>query len=272
MDAFGFTQKKWQGLSETTQHRHLIEWLSGFYQKLVSNRMGKRSLDLFAHQYNLARAWSGLPSLMIPESTSVRLWIEAVSDAIQYHRTCIGTAIRDHDLAVDILKDDLPLDAEPLNLDCHIALDGLRSLFNIGSIFRICDAAGFDSVILGNTPGKEDSRIAKTAMGAEKWVLQEKTTDLYDTLMKKKKQGYRIVGVETAENAVLYDETEWSPKTILLFGNEEYGISSHILPVCDAFVTIPMFGRKNSINVANAAGIVCFHATRSLLKKKAADK
>ena len=145
-------------------------------------------------------------------------------------------------------------------IEIMVALDGLRSLFNVGSIFRTCDAAGVKGIILGNTPGKEDPRVAKTAMGSQEWMAQEKTEDLFQTLMEKKKQGFTILGVETVEGAIPCQGMDWPPKMVLVMGNEEYGISPQVLGACDAFVSIPMFGKKNSMNVANAAAVVLFQA------------
>ena len=84
------------------------------------------------------------------------------------------------------------------------------------------------------------------------------TADLAGCLLKKKEAGFRIIGIETIGNARAFHEFPWQENTILVFGNEEYGISSHVLAVCDDFVHIPMFGKKNSINIAAAAAVICF--------------
>lgn len=264
MDTFGFTKKKWATLSETAQHHHLIKWLTAFYHRLTTNRVSSDLLDLFTQQYNQALSWGKMPPFFPPADKKTRLWIEAVSDQIHFHRIKTGIPVMDTHLAENITTLDLTIPDERPDIDCHIALDGLRSLFNVGSIFRTCDAAGFNSVILGGTNGKQAAGIQKTAMGAEKWVTQETTNDLFTTIAGKKTDGYRVIGVETIEGAQPYDRMDWSKKTILILGNEEYGISSHLLPVCDTFVYIPMFGRKNSINVASAASVLCFHI-RSVL-------
>lgn len=79
------------------------------------------------------------------------------------------------------------------------------------------------------------------------------------------------MGVEIVEDALPYYSFFWQPNTILVFGNEEYGISSHVRQICDTFIYIPMFGRKNSINVANAASFVCFNMMTALLSKIESD-
>ncbi|WP_299980436.1 RNA methyltransferase [Desulfobacula sp.] len=267
MDTFGFTKKKLLSLCLENQNKHIINWLSGFYQKLITNRINRASLDLFTHQYNEILNWTGMNPFVKPNSNTTRVWIETISDRIHYHRAATGSIVRDHDLFEKVQINDLPLSYNQTDFHCHVALDGLRSLFNVGSIFRTCEAAGFKSVILGNTLGKEHPGVQKTAMGAHKWVEQEKSTDLAQTLLTKKKKGFQIIGVETIEGARPFYDIAWKKKTIIVFGNEEYGISSHVMETCDDFTHIPMFGRKNSINVANAASVICFQVARSLCVK-----
>ena len=264
MDTFGFTQKKLTSLSRENQHRHLLNWLSGFYQNLTTNRVSPAALTLFADQYARILAWTGMRPFIRPSSARTRDWIECISDRIHYHRSATGKVARDYDLFEKVQTHDSPVAGHGFDYDCHVALDGLRSLFNVGSIFRTCEAAGFASIILGNTLGKEHPGVRKTAMGAEQWVEQEKVTDLGQALLEKKEKGFHIIGVETVEGSRPFDDISWEKNTILVFGNEEYGISSHVMDTCDRFVHIPMFGRKNSINVANAVAIVCFKVAGSL--------
>ncbi|MEN8212503.1 MAG: TrmH family RNA methyltransferase [Thermodesulfobacteriota bacterium] len=259
MDTFGFTQKKFLSQSYENRQKHIIQWLSGFYNKLTTNRVNKVSLDYFTEQYNQVLSWIGMQAFIRPEADITRLWIEAVSDRVHFHRSCTGKPIRDYDLLEKIQTRDSEYSRDSMNINCHIALDGMRSLFNTGSIFRTCEAAGFNSIILGNTQGKEHPGVQKTAMGAHKWIEQEKTSDLAQNLLDKKENGFQIVGVETMEGSFAFNDFAWQRKTILVFGNEEYGISSHVMAVCDEIVHIPMFGRKNSLNVANAVSVICFH-------------
>jgi tRNA G18 (ribose-2'-O)-methylase SpoU len=264
MDTFGFTKKKFVSLGPETRNKHIIEWLSEFYQKLTTNRVNPKALDLFCRQYNEILNWAGMKPFIKPESNTTRLWMETISNQIHFHRCALGDPVRDPDLLEMIQTGDALFSRVNQSFHCHLALDGLRSLFNVGSIFRTCDAAGFKSIILGNTQGKEHKAVQKTSMGAHKWVGQEKTQDLARTLVEKKEKGYGIIGVDTIEDCLPFYDYTWKDNTILVFGNEEYGISSHVGKTCDAFVHIPMFGRKNSLNIANAAAIVCFHVARSL--------
>ncbi len=264
LETFGFTKKKLMALSEKRRHHHIIKWLSAFYQAVSTNRLNNRSFDIFMVQYQQVLAWLGWDSFSRPDTDSPRLWLEKISDRIHQHRRAMGMVCRDYDLLKNVSTRDLPQKASFLEFDCCAALDGLRSLFNAGAIIRTCEAAGFTSVILGNVPGSDHPGIQKTAMGADQWVRLEQTQDLGQTLLKKKTDGYKIIGVETMEGSLPYDRMNWEDQTILVFGNEEYGISSHVMGICDGFVHIPMFGKKNSINVAGAASVVCFHLARTL--------
>ncbi len=242
----------------------MIKWLSEFYQSVTTNRLNTCSYDLFTVQYQQVLRWFGWDPFSRPESDTSRLWLETISDRIHQHRKAMGMVCRDYDLLKKVSTRDSSQKAHCLNFDCRAALDGLRSLFNAGTIIRTCEAAGFTSVILGNVPGNDHPGIQKTAMGADQWIQLEQTQDLGQTLLNKKAEGYKIIGVETIEESLPYDRMKWEDQTILVFGNEEYGISSHIMGICDHFVHIPMFGKKNSINVAGAASVVCFHLSRTL--------
>ncbi len=267
MDTFGFTQKKFLSLSEKNRHRHLIAWLSSFYQKLATNRVKRAGFDYVCSQYEVILKWTNSPLPQRPHK-GTRSQIEYISNAIHLHRKASGLILRDDTLLEPITFRDRAAPAVQLpDIQYQVALDGLRSLFNVGSIFRTCDAAGVRSVILGNTLGKEDPRVQKTAMGAQEWIVQEKTSDLAQTLVKKKEQGFRIIGMETVPGSVPCHEYAWPSKGVLVCGNEEYGISSHVMPVLDDIVHIPMFGKKNSLNVANAVATVIFQAIFSFTRE-----
>jgi 23S rRNA (guanosine2251-2'-O)-methyltransferase len=209
----------------------------------------------------------GTESMEKPKSNNNRAWVEFVSDAIHFHRLGAGISPKDHDLlesaSTSVTTSDSSMEKQKA-IDYHVAIDNFRSLFNVGAIFRICDAAGFRSIILGNTPGAENPSVKKTSMGASEWVDAYKTEDLASTLIKQKDKGYSIIGIETIKNSVKHTEFKWPQKAVIVMGNEEYGISKHILRICDNFVHIPMYGKKNSINVTNAASVVMFHISNKL--------
>jgi tRNA G18 (ribose-2'-O)-methylase SpoU len=155
--------------------------------------------------------------------------------------------------------------------DVVVLLDNIRSLYNTGSILRTADAAGVERVVLcGITPhpdqgGRQRRAIAKTALGAEDNVPWEYQSDTRTALRALAADGYRIVAVETSPAAV--DLFTWSPNwpVCLVFGHEREGISPDLAPLLDTVVRIPMLGRKGSLNVATAAGVVLYELLRRRL-------
>ena len=257
--AFPFTEKKFRSLSPTGVHRWLIKWLTSVYQSLSTNRLSGSDLAFFTREYTRSLSWLDLPAPPFPDTTDTRLWMECVSDAIHHHRIQTGCLPKDQDLLPGVVTGDKKTASPvPLPFEYHMALDGLRSLFNVGSIFRTCDAGGIQSVILGNIPGGDHPVIEKTSMGTSAWMPQRTTDDLAGDLLHMKDKGYSIIGIETTQNSIPHARYPWPDKGTIVLGNEEYGISSHVMRVCDDFVHIPMLGRKNSINVANAASVIVF--------------
>lgn len=152
-----------------------------------------------------------------------------------------------------------------------IILHNIRSAQNVGAIFRTADAMGIGKIYLtGYTPapldrfGRTDSKIAKTALGAEKTVSWESCKSVGALIKRLKKDGVHVVAGEQSPRAVSC--TAWKPKfpLAIILGNEVLGVSSAILRVCDEIVEIPMRGEKESLNVSVAAGIILFKASESL--------
>lgn len=152
-----------------------------------------------------------------------------------------------------------------------IILHNIRSAQNVGAIFRTADAVGVEKIYLtGYTPapidrfGRVDSKIAKTALGAEKSVPWESCKSVGALIKRLKKNSVCIVAGEQSSNAVSC--TRWKPKfpLAIILGNEVLGVSPAILRVCDEVVEIPMRGKKESLNVSVAAGILLFKASESL--------
>ena len=147
-------------------------------------------------------------------------------------------------------------------------LHNIRSLHNVGSIFRTADAAGVSKLFLsGYTPAPVDrlghvrQEIKKTALGAEKIIPWEKVTNPKSFLDRMKRAGYLIVAVEDTKNAEDYRVFKVHSPVLLIMGNEARGISSSIINQCDAVVKLPMRGAKESLNVAVAFGIMVYKAT-----------
>jgi 23S rRNA (guanosine2251-2'-O)-methyltransferase len=149
-----------------------------------------------------------------------------------------------------------------------VVLDNIRSLYNTGSILRTADAAGVDRVVLcGITPrpdqgSRQRRAIAKTALGAEDMVRWEYQPDTAAAMTSLRSDGYHLVGVEPSADAVnLY---QWTPTwpVCLVFGHERDGMSSLAAAAVDTVVRSPMLGKKGSLNVATAAGVVLYELVR----------
>lgn len=142
----------------------------------------------------------------------------------------------------------------------YLVLDNIRSRENVGSIFRIADAVGINKIYLcGITPIPPHQKISKTALGAENWVSWEyrsQTWRLLGDLKTKKK--IKIIGLEKTKKSInIFDFKQKFPLALVL-GNEVKGLSSKILKYCDEVIYIPMFGKKESLNVAVALGIAAY--------------
>lgn len=172
-----------------------------------------------------------------------------------------------------------------------LLLHNLRSAYNVGSIFRTADAAGVSKIYLtGVTPapvdrfGRKQKEISKTALGAENTVVWEQKARIIPLLGKLKKDGVQIIGVEQSPKALDYRKIRVSSPAAFVFGNEVSGLPENVLAQCDVIAEIPMHphhssscalrvspkakqrhewcgcvrGKKESLNVAVAAGVVLF--------------
>jgi len=143
-------------------------------------------------------------------------------------------------------------------------LDNVRSLYNVGSIFRTSDGALIQKLILtGFTPPPPRREIEKTALGATKSVPWEYCSNPADALLALKAEGFQICCLEQTDRSFSYTQLSRSHFPLCLaVGNEINGVSPAVLSVCDLSVEIPMFGTKHSLNVAVAYGIVLFELSR----------
>lgn len=137
----------------------------------------------------------------------------------------------------------------------------IRSLHNVGSIFRSADAFGISDIILsGYTPTPPRAEINKTAIGAEEFVSWKYADDPVHTLDELKKQDYYIVGLEQTDKSTdLPDfDAKINKNLCIVLGSEVSGIDEDLLPHIDEFVAIPQYGRKHSLNVSVAAGVILY--------------
>ncbi len=160
-----------------------------------------------------------------------------------------------------ILEENLSRTA-PEKLRCiKLLIPNIRSLHNVGSIFRSADAFGISEIILaGYTPTPPRPEINKTAIGAEEFMAWRYEKDALKALEKLKEEGYYIAGLEqTSESTQLPDfEPNKHSKMCIVLGSEVSGIEDELLTLVDEFVAIPQYGRKHSLNVSVAAGVVLY--------------
>ena len=144
-----------------------------------------------------------------------------------------------------------------------VVLDNIRSLNNIGSVFRTADAFRVEHIALcGITATPPHREIHKTALGAEDSVSWNHHDDAAQCLQGLRQQGYRIFAIEQVSDSIKVGSPEWkafgdwnAPVAIVL-GNEIEGVQESLLPLCDGSIEIPQFGTKHSLNVSCAAAIV----------------
>lgn len=140
-----------------------------------------------------------------------------------------------------------------------IILDDIRSLNNIGSVFRTSDAFLIEKIYLcGITATPPNKEIHKTALGATDTVTWEHHTDVVSVIEKLKKENVQVFAIEQVENAIFLQDfkIDKAQKYALVFGNEVFGVSQKAIELCNGTIEIPQLGTKHSLNIAVSAGIV----------------
>jgi len=140
-----------------------------------------------------------------------------------------------------------------------LVLDDIRSLHNIGSVFRTADAFLIEKIILcGITATPPNKEIHKTALGATETVAWEHHENVLEVIGKLKKENVLTLAIEQVESAIFLQDfkTEKDQKYALVFGNEVYGVAQEAVALCDGCIEIPQLGTKHSLNIAVSAGIV----------------
>ena len=148
-----------------------------------------------------------------------------------------------------------------------VVLDSIRSMNNVGSVFRTCDAFKIEKLYLcGITACPPNKEISKTALGATESVDWEYAEDVMPLAERLKQEGYAVLMVEQVDESRKLQDVNFKDyeKVALVVGNEVFGVDERLLPVCDAAVEIPQFGTKHSLNVTIAAGIVIWEAVRQM--------
>jgi tRNA G18 (ribose-2'-O)-methylase SpoU len=146
-----------------------------------------------------------------------------------------------------------------------VVLDNIRSVHNVGSIFRTSDALGVDKIYLcGCTSapkdrfGRDRKDLAKVALGAEKNIEWEYCKDTESVIKILKKEKVQIIALEQADNSVDYKKVKAKESTAIILGEEVNGLSKEIIKLADIVTEIPMQGKKESLNVSVAFGVAGF--------------
>lgn len=151
---------------------------------------------------------------------------------------------------------------EALKLPLVVVLDDVRSMYNVGSVFRTCDAFRVEKICLcGITSTPPHAEIHKTALGAEDSVAWQYYGTALEAVAQLKKEGYTVLSVEQAEGSTALPS--FSPdadrRYAVVLGNEVKGVHQEVIDASDGCLEIPQFGTKHSMNVSVTAGIVIYH-------------
>ena len=152
-----------------------------------------------------------------------------------------------------------------------LILDDVRSLHNIGSVFRTADAFLIEKIYLcGITAIPPNKEIQKTALGATETVVWEYAESVIDIIQKLQKKQVAVYAIEQVENAVILDD--FTPlknsKTAVIFGNEVFGVSQEAIKICNGTIEIPQLGTKHSLNISVSVGIVVWDLFCKIGKKE----
>lgn len=142
-----------------------------------------------------------------------------------------------------------------------VVLDDIRSMINVGAVFRNCDAFLIEKLYLcGYTPAPPHREITKSALGAEEAVEWEHVANILELIPRLKAQGYRIASIEQTDGSVMLHEfkPQEDEKWVIVMGNEVDGVNAEVVSQSDIAIEIPQFGTKHSLNISVAAGIVLY--------------
>ena len=152
-----------------------------------------------------------------------------------------------------------------------VVLDNIRSMHNIGSVFRTCDAFRIEKLVLcGITAMPPHREIQKTALDATESVVWEYYENTKDALKQLKNDKFKILGIEQTDNSISLEDFSPEPNTkyAVIFGNEINGVDENVLRECDFCIEIPQFGTKHSFNISVSAGIVLWDMFAKIKKSK----
>jgi tRNA G18 (ribose-2'-O)-methylase SpoU len=169
------------------------------------------------------------------------------------------------DHKIEIRKNDS--DHNKIQFPIVLILHELRSAFNVGSIIRTAECFGIEKLYFTSyTPLPDHPKVILTSMNSSLKINWEKKEDLFQLIKDLKNEDYDIFALETADPSVKINHYPFQKKCAVILGNEALGIDQSILNQVDTILEIPLYGWKNSLNVATAAAIACYEITKQLSK------
>lgn len=242
-----FTRRKFLDLRLEQQHKKCAEFLRNIHDKLAR---GQDANEDIAHCQELRR-WMEQPSVELAT-------LGDIADAYHIHLRLAKQSLKEHNLLPPINTQDRESGEQQWPI--AVFLDRIRSAHNVGSIFRTVEAFGLGSIHLSpGVPSPLNKQVKDTAMGSADWVSWKEEASL-DSLP------HPIIALETSTWAVPIHEFLFPDAFTLAVGNEEEGCSEQTLKLADFIISIPLRGRKNSLNVANAFAIAAAEINRQRQK------
>lgn len=241
--AINFTKRKFLALPLAKQHK--------FLAAILKKQWTSPSLETVC-LYNETRAWLGKGALPSTDP-------ETISALYHHHVKLSGKKEGEHTLLPEVRRSDRCLPGSP-PFSIVVYLDNLRSAHNVGSILRTVEAFSLGEVAFSKeTPFIDHPQVKKTSMGTSDSVKCSKSEGINGLPRP-------LILMETAEGAIPLSEFRFPETFTLAIGNEEHGVSLELLKACDSIIEIPLRGRKNSLNVANAFAIAAAEIAKQLTK------
>ena len=151
----------------------------------------------------------------------------------------------------------------------YIILDNLRSAFNVGAVFRLCDGMRVSGLFLcGYTAFPPHTKLEKTSLGTIRYVPWKHFTNTLEAVAYLKTKNIPVWAAETTSHSVDYRECTFPDSLGIVFGNEALGVEKKVMEACDQLVEIPLFGFKNSLNVATSCAVLGFNVLSGWYKRK----
>lgn len=233
---FSFEKKKFLSLSEQSQHKKCLEFLRAIFDEYSEKHL---------EEYNKLALLMNLSELIYKGQKDIL-------DRYHFHREKAKIFIREDNLLY--IKSEDNLEGASF-LPISIYLDKIRSQHNFGSIIRTCEAFRLGNIYVGSEEDlPNNAMIKKVSMGTERSVSIEAKP--LNTLPRP------VIALETISNATPYYNFSFPDTFTLVLGNEERGCSEDTLSSSDSYISIPLFGKKNSINVACAFAIIASEISR----------